>query len=57
LEQGSSALAEYLALSLKGGRIDLAILVGNIDGGAISIGKVDDLLGAHVPSHLDALGL
>ncbi len=35
----------------------LSILVDNIDGGSSSIGKIDDLLGAHVPPHLDAFGL
>jgi hypothetical protein len=29
----------------------------DVDGGASGIGKVDDLLGAHVPPYLDALGL
>ncbi len=29
----------------------------NIDGGSSGIGKVDDLLGAHVPPHLDVFGL
>jgi hypothetical protein len=57
LELGSSALAKDLALGLKCGRIDLSVLMDNVDGGASCIGKVDDLLGAHVPPHLDALGL
>ncbi len=57
LEQGSSALAEDLALGLEHGRINLAILVDNVDGGASGVGKVDALLGAHVPPHLDILGL
>jgi hypothetical protein len=57
LEQGSSVLAKDLTLGLKHGCIDLSILVDNVDGGASGIGKVDDLLGAHVPPHLDALGL
>ncbi len=37
--------------------MNLAILVDDVDGGASSVGEVDDLLGAHVPSHLDTLGL
>jgi hypothetical protein len=58
LEQDSSALAKDLALGLKHGHVDLSVLVDNVDGGASSIGKVDDLLGAHnVPPHLDAFGL
>jgi hypothetical protein len=31
--------------------------VDDIDGGSSGIGKADDLLGAHVPPHLDAFGL
>ncbi len=57
LEQGSSALAKDLALCLKHGRVNLSVLVDNVDDRASSIGKVDDFLGAHVPSHLDAFGL
>jgi hypothetical protein len=57
LEQGSSALAKDFALGLKHGRVDQSALVNNIDGGSSGIGKVDDLLGAHVPPHLDAFGL
>ncbi len=57
LEQGSSALAKDLALGLKHGRVDLSVLMDNVDGQASGIGKVDDLLGGHVPPHLDALGL
>jgi hypothetical protein len=57
LEQGSSALAKDLALGLKHGRVDLSILVDNIDGGSSGVGEVDYLLGAHVPPHLDAFGL
>ena len=57
MEQGSSALAKDLALGLKHGRVDLSILVDDVDGRASSIGKVDDFLGAHVPPHLDAFGL
>ncbi len=57
LEQGYSALAKDLALGLKHGHVDLCALVDNIDGGSSSIGEVDDLLGAHVPPHLDAFGL
>jgi hypothetical protein len=57
LEQGSSALAKDLALGLKRGRVNLSVLVDNIDGGSSGVGKVDDLLGAHVPPHLDAFGL
>ncbi len=57
MEQGSSALAKDLALGLKRGRVDLSVLVDNVDGRASSIGKIDDLLGAHVPPHLDAFGL
>jgi hypothetical protein len=51
LEQGSSALAKDLALGLKRGRVDLSVLVDDIDGGSSSIGKVDDLLGAHDMCH------
>ena len=57
LEQGSSALAKDLTLGLKHGRVNLPILVDNVDGRASGIGKVDDLLGAHVPPHLDTFGL
>ncbi len=57
MEQGSSALAKDLALGLMHGRVDLSILVDDIDGGSSDVGKVDDLLGAHMPLHLDALGL
>ncbi len=57
LEQGSSALAKALALGLKHGSVDLSILVDDIDDGSSGIGKVDDLLGAFVPPHLDAFGL
>jgi hypothetical protein len=57
LEQGSSALARDLALGLKRGCVDLSVLVDDVDGRASSIGKVDDLLGAHVSPHLDTFGL
>jgi hypothetical protein len=57
LEQGSSALAKNLALGLKCGRVNLSVLVDNVDGGSSGIGEVDDLLGAHVPPHLDTFGL
>ncbi len=57
MEQGSSALAKDLALGLKRGRVDLSVLVDNVDGRASGVGKVDDLLGAYVPPHLDAFGL
>jgi hypothetical protein len=57
LEQGSSALAKDFAVGLKHGSFDLSILVDNVDGGSSGIGKVDDLLGVHVPPHLDASGL
>jgi hypothetical protein len=57
LEQGSSALAKDLTLGLKHSRVDLPVLVDDVDGGSRGVGEVDDLLGAHVPSHLDALGL
>ncbi len=57
MEQGSSALAKDLALGLKHGCVDLYVLVDDIDGGSGGVGKVDDLLGAHVPPHLDAFGL
>jgi hypothetical protein len=57
LEQGSNAFAKDLALGLKCGRVDLSVLVDNVDGRASGVGKVDDLLGAHVPPHLDAFGL
>ncbi len=57
LEQGSSALAKDLALGLKRGHVDLSVLVDDIDGGSSGVGEVDDLLGAHVPPHLDAFGL
>jgi hypothetical protein len=57
LEQGSSVLAEDLTLGLKRDHVDLPVLVDNVDGGAGDIGKVDDLLGTHVPSHFDAFGL
>ncbi len=57
LEQGSSALATDFALGLKCGSVNLSLLVDDIDGGSSGIGKVDDLLGAHVPPHLDAFGL
>ncbi len=57
MEQGSSALAKDLALGLKRGRVDLSVLVDDVDGRASSVGKVDDLLGAHVPPHLDTFGL
>ena len=57
LVQGSSALAKDFALGLKCGHVDLSVLVNDIDGGSSGIGKVDDLLGAHVPPHLDAFGL
>jgi hypothetical protein len=57
LEQGSSALAKDIALGLKRGRVNLSILVENVDGRASGIGKVDNLLSAHVPPHLDAFGL
>ncbi len=56
-EQGSSALAEDFALGLERGGINLAVLVDGIDGGASGIGEVDDLLCAHEPPNLDALGL
>jgi hypothetical protein len=51
------ALAEELELGLELGRINLAVLVDHDDVRDRGIGKVDDLLGAHVPPHLDALGL
>jgi hypothetical protein len=57
LEQGSSVLAEDLTLGLKRDHVGLPVLVDNIDGGAGGIGKVDDLLGTHVPSHFYAFGL
>jgi hypothetical protein len=57
LEKSSSALAEELPLGLEHGRIDLAALVDDVNGGASSVGEVDDFLGAHVPPYLDALGL
>ena len=57
MEQGSSALAKDLALGLKCGSVDLSVLVVDIDGGSSGIGKVDDLLGAHVLPHFDAFGL
>ncbi len=57
MEQGSSAHAKDLALGLKHGRVDLSVLVDNIDGGSSGVGEVDDFLGAHVPPHLDAFGL
>ncbi len=57
MEQGSSALAKDLALGLKRGHVDLSVLVDDVDGGSSGIGEVDDLLGAHVPPHLDAFGL
>ncbi len=57
MEQSSSALAKDYTLGLKHGSGDLSILVDNIDGGSSGIGKVHDLLGAHVPPHLDAFGL
>ncbi len=57
MEQGSSVLAEDLTLGLKHGHVDLPVLVDDVDGGAGGIGKVDDLLGAHVPSHFYAFGL
>ncbi len=57
MEQGSSALSKDLTLGLKHGRVDLFVLVDNVDGRANGIGKVDDFLGAHVPPHLDAFGL
>jgi hypothetical protein len=57
LEQGSSVLVEDLTLGLKRDHVDLPVLVDNVDGGAGGVGKVDDLLGTHVPSHFDAFGL
>jgi hypothetical protein len=57
LEQGSSTLAKDLTLGLKRGRVDLTVLMDNVDGQASNVGKVDDLLGAHVLPHLDAFGL
>jgi hypothetical protein len=59
LKQGSSALAKDLTLGLKRGHVNLSVLMDNIDGqtSTSSVGKVDDLLGAHVPPHLDAFGL
>ncbi len=57
MEQGSSVLAEDLTLGLKRDHVNLPVLVGDVDGGAGGIGKVDDLLGTHVPSHFDAFGL
>ncbi len=57
MEQGSSALAKDLALGLKCGRVDVSILVEDIDGGSSGIGKVDDSLGAHVPHHHDTFDL
>ncbi len=49
--------AEDLTLGLKHDHVDLPVLVDNDDGGAGSVGKVDGLLGTHVPSHFDAFGL
>ncbi len=57
LEQGPSVLTKDLALGLKHGHVDLSILADDVDGRASGIGKVDNLLGAHVPPHLDAFGL
>ncbi len=57
LEKGSSVLAEDLALGLKHDHVDLPVLVDDVDGRAGGIGKVDDLLGAHVPSHFDTFSL
>ncbi len=57
LEQGPSVLAENLTLGLKRDHVDLSVLVDNVDGRASGVGKVDDLLGAHVPSHFDAFSL
>ncbi len=51
------ALAWNRASVLLHGSVDLSLLVDNIDGGSSSIGKVDDLLDAHVPPHLDTFGL
>jgi hypothetical protein len=39
LEQGSSALAEDFALGLKHGRVNLMVLVDDVDGGSSGIGK------------------
>ncbi len=57
MEQGSSALAEDLALGLKCDHVDLSVLMDDVDGRAGGVGKVDGLLGAHVPSHFDAFSL
>ncbi len=57
MEQGPSALAKDLTLGLKDGRVDLSVLVDNVDGRSSGVGQVDDLVGAHVPPHLDAFGL
>ncbi len=54
MEQGPSVLTKDLVLGLKRGHVDLPILVNNVDGRASGIGKVDYLLGAHVPPHLDS---
>jgi hypothetical protein len=35
----------------------LALAWNRAPGGASGVGKVEDLLGAHVPPYLDALGL
>ncbi len=57
MEQGFSVLAEDLTLGLKQDHVDLLVLVDDFDGGAGGVGKVDDLLGTHVPSYFDAFGL
>ncbi len=57
MEQVSSVLAEDLTLGMKCDHVDLSILVDDVDGRAGGIGKVDDLLGTHVPSHFDAFSL
>ncbi len=57
LEQGPRFLTKDLALGLKRGRVDLSVLVYDDVGRASGVGKVDNLLGAHVPPHLDAFGL
>ncbi len=57
MEQGPSVLAEDLTLGLKRDHVDLPVLVDDADGGAGGVGKADDLLGTHVPSHFYAFDL
>jgi hypothetical protein len=44
-------------MGLNHGRVDLPVLVDNFDCQSSSVGKVHDLLVAHVPPHLDTFGL